>query len=121
MELSKQEKKLFLILLNLKKNLLQNFFQEFKTSFENRKWNYPNKKWNHFSYFQTSDQTKYLPYLSRVQIQFYKQEMELFLLLPDLQAKNFFCKLLMSSKLVLKKEMELSKHEMELFLLLPEL
>ena len=56
------------------------FTKESKSIFTNRKWIYPNRKWNYFSHFQTSDQKSILT----------KQEMELFLLLLDLESKNFF-------------------------------
>ena len=54
-----------------------------------------------------------------------KQEMELFLLFPDLWSKNFFYKkfltFTMESKTgVENRLMELSKQEMELFLLFPD-
>ena len=97
-----------------------NFANDFKTGFENRKLNYLNRKWNYFSYFVTSNQkhsfTKSF-WLLKVnpkivlktvniiiqtgnvqnwfeiqEIELSKQEMELFLLLPDLQSKNFFYK-----------------------------
>ena len=53
-----------------------------------------------------------------------KQEMELFLLFPDLWSKNFFYKMFLTftkESKTGKQEMELSKQEVELFLLLTDL
>ena len=46
----------------IKKLLLQHIFylfQSFQNWFQNRKRNYPNRKWNYFSHFQASDQKTY--------------------------------------------------------------
>ena len=56
--------------------------KRFKSNFRNRKWNYSNRKLNYFLYFKASNQ--------RVQNQFSKQEMELFLKLPSFWSKNFY-------------------------------
>ena len=75
--------------------LIKNFFywmflmrsKGFMIYFQNRKWNY-------FSYFQASNQKPLLqnfPHLTqRVQIQFLKQEMELFLQLTSFWSKHLF-------------------------------
>ena len=71
--------------------------------------------------------------LSKQEIELSKQEMDLFLLLPDLQSKNFFYKKFLTFKNesktgfwkqeieLSKQEMELTKQKMELFLPFPEL
>ena len=103
MDLSKQEMELFPLHLDLQsKNFFYEMFliftNEFKTSFENRKWIYPNRN---ISYFFNSNQKLLLQNVSYFNQwfwnQFWKQEMELFLLLLHLQFWN--------------REMELSKRE----------
>ena len=84
-----QNRKLFLPLPGLLSkiffyNILSVLTQEFKISFQNRKWNYPNKTWNYFSHFLASDQKTYFHFFQefkidfRQEIELYEQEMELF-------------------------------------------
>ena len=61
MELSKEEKELFLPFLVIRsKNFLYKNLPIWsiasKLVFRNRKWNYVNRKWNYFSPFRLSDQ-----------------------------------------------------------------
>ena len=76
------------------------YTNESKTGFGNRKWNYPNRKWNYFSYFLSSNQktsfTKCFQLLITSLKSVLKQERELFLLLSELQSKNFSYKMFLT-------------------------